>query len=336
MGNLTIRMLAEKLGLSVGSVSKALRDSPEISTSTRKKVQELARELHYVPNPYASSLRRKRSGTIAVVLPEVADHFFSSAIDGIESIAQANGYHTLIYLTHESPLREEAILQDFQGGRVDGILISLSGATTDPRAIRELVARNIPVIFFDRVFEELPATRIVTDDLHSSYQATRCLLEKGCRKIAYLSISSTSSIMVKRMEGYKKALAEYGFSGEDVNCIVCEGDAGRNYTLIKDSLASDRRPDGIIASVEKLAITTYQVCHDLQLSIPGDIKIIAFSNQASAALLDPSLTTITQPAFEMGRTAAAALFRVLQTEEAILPDETTVLPSKLIERESTG
>ena len=336
MGNMNIRMLADELGLSVGSVSKALRDSHEISAATRQKVQELARKLNYVPNPYASSLRGKKSGTIAVVLPEVADHFFSLAIDGIEAIAQENGYHTLIYLTHDSVSKEEAILQDFQGGRVDGVLISLSSRTTDDRTIKDLVAREIPVVFFDRVFEGISTTKIITDDFDSSYRATSYLLEKGCRRIAYLSISSGLAIMTNRMEGYKKALADHGLAVKKSDILLCEGSPEKNYSLLKNRLKAAGRPDGIIASVEKLAITTYLVCHELQLSIPDELKIIAFSNQSSAALLDPSLTTVTQPAFEMGRAAATALFRALRSDSAVLPDEAQVMPSRLMIRESTG
>ncbi|HEY6505150.1 MAG TPA: LacI family DNA-binding transcriptional regulator, partial [Chitinophagaceae bacterium] len=175
MSNTTIKILATELNLSVATVSKALRDSYEISSETKQKVLALAKKLNYVPNPYASSLRKRVSKTIAVVLPEVADSFFSQAINGIESVAQDKGYHVLIYLTHESFVREEAILNEFQSGRVDGILISVSGETSHSDHIKEVIASGKPVVFFDRICEDVETARIVTDDLESSYKATNLL-----------------------------------------------------------------------------------------------------------------------------------------------------------------
>src|SRR5258706_5744658 len=191
MGNTTIKILAKELKLSVASVSKALRDSHEISNETKQKVLALARQLNYVPNPYASSLRKRVSKTIAVVLPEVADSFFSLAINGIESVAQEKGYHVLIYLTHESFAREKAILNEFKSGRVDGILMSVSGETCDSDHIKEVTAAGIPVVFFDRICEDVATVKIITDDFESGYNAATHLIEKGCKKIAFLSISAS-------------------------------------------------------------------------------------------------------------------------------------------------
>ena len=144
-------MLANELHLSIATISKALRDSYEISIETKQRVFELAAKLNYIPNPHASSLRQRKSKTIAVVLPEVADSFFSLAINGIETIAQEKGYHVLIYLTHEKFSRESYILKDFQSGRVDGILMSVASETNESLHIKELYSRNIPIVFFDRV-----------------------------------------------------------------------------------------------------------------------------------------------------------------------------------------
>src|SRR5678815_1034417 len=158
--NVTIRDLAEQLNLSVATISKALTDSYEISPETKQRVSELAKKLNYSPNPYASSLRKRSSKTIAVVLPEVADSFFSLAINGIESVAHDKGYHVLIYLTHESFQREEAILKEFQSGRVDGILMSVSGETCTSDHIKEVIAAGMPLVFFDRVCEAVSYTHL--------------------------------------------------------------------------------------------------------------------------------------------------------------------------------
>ena len=330
--SIKIKDLAKQLNLSVATISKALKDSYEISPETKQRVFELAKKLNYTPNPYASSLRKRSSKTIAVVLPEVADSFFSLAINGIESVAHDKGYHVLIYLTHESFEREQAILKEFQSGRVDGILISVSSETRSSDHIKEVIEAGMPLVFFDRVCEDVETAKIVTDDFESSYNATWQLLKAGCKKIAYLSTSSTLSINNKRMEGYKKALSDKGMSDHDI--ISCTGNSKNNYQVIRELLTKGNRPDGLIASVEKLTTPIYLACKDLDLSIPNDIKVISFTNLQAALILTPTLTTVTQPAFEMGKAAADVLFKSLEKSNFNLKKEVTVIPSVLNVRNS--
>jgi LacI family transcriptional regulator len=331
-----IKDLAKELNLSVATISKALKDSYEISPETKQRVLALAKKLNYTPNPYASSLRKRTSKTIAVVLPEVADSFFSLAINGIESVAQEKGYHVLIYLTHENFIKEEAILKDFQSGRVDGILLSVSSETTNGNHVKEVIATGKPVVFFDRVCEDIETAKIITDDFESSYKATSHLTEKGCKKIAYLYTSSNLSINIKRMEGYKKALADEGIKNNQADIILCDGNTAGNYEIIKKVLKKEIRPDGIIACVEKLTTPIYLVCRDLKLSIPDDIKVISFTNLQAALILSPTLTTVTQPAFEMGEMAASVLFKALEKNNYNLKKETVIIPSVLNIRHSTS
>lgn len=334
MSVVTIKDLAKRLGLSAATVSRALRDSYEISTGTKQTVAKLAEELGYIPNPYASSLRRRKSKTIAVVLPEVADSFFSLAINGIESVAKDKGYHVLIYLTHESFEREKAILHQFKSGRVDGILISVSEETSSGGHIKEVIAAGIPVVFFDRICEDVETAKIITDDFESSYKATRHLTAQGCKRIAYLSISPALSISIKRTEGYQQGLADSNIPATESEIILCENDFEANYQMIKDLLKKKNRPDGIIASVEKLTPPVYLVCRDLNLSIPGDIKLISFTNLQSALILDPPLTTITQPAFDMGKTAAVILFKGIEKKNFDLLKQRVIISSELMKRVS--
>jgi LacI family transcriptional regulator len=324
------------LNLSVATISKALKDSYEISPETKQRVFDLAKKLNYTPNAYASSLRKRSSKTIAVVLPEVADSFFSLAINGIESVAHEKGYHVLIYLTHESFEREEAILKEFQSGRVDGILISVSGETNTSEHIKEVIAAGMPLVFFDRVREDIETAKIITDDFESSYNATFHLLKSGCKKIIYLSTSSALSINSKRIEGYKKALSEYGIKKSSPDIVSCTSNTEGNYKIIYELLKRKNRPDGLIASVEKLTTPIYLACNDLDLSIPGNIKVISFTNLQAALILTPTLTTITQPAFEMGKAAADVLFRSLEKRDYNLKKEITVIPSVLNIRKSAS
>jgi len=331
--SIKIKDLAKQLNLSVATISKALNDSHEISPETKQRVFDLAKKLNYTPNPYASSLRNRSSKTIAVVLPEVADSFFSLAINGIESVAHDKGYHVLIYLTHESFEREEAILKEFQSGRVDGILISVSGETCNSDHIKEVIAAGMPLVFFDRVCEDVETAKIITDDFESSYNATCHLLKAGCKKIAYLSTSAALSINNKRKEGYMQALADNGVKNTS-RIISCTSDNEGNYKIIRDLLKKKDRPDGLIASVEKLTTPIYLACEDLKLSIPREIKVVSFTNLPAAMILTPTLTTVTQPAFEMGKAAAVVLFKSLEKRNYNLKKEITIIPSVLTIRNS--
>jgi len=334
MSKVNIKVLADQLQLSVSTISKALRDSYEISDETKKKVLELATRLNYVPNPYASSLRRKKSKTIAVVLPEVADNFFSLAINGIQSIAESKGYHVLIYLSHEKYAIEKNILEDCQSGRVDGVLISISSETKSGDNITALQANDIPVVFFDREQEGIETARVTTNDFECGLLAANHLLQRGCKRPAFLSISQSLPICLNRMEGFKAALSKAGIPDNDMQIIYCT-DNDSMYKQIKLILQSEYRPDGLIASVEKIVTPVYLACHELNINIPNDVKVIAFATLDTAPILNPPLTTITQPAFEIGKAAATLLFKGIEKSTFDLTKERIVIPSVLIEREST-
>ncbi|EHQ25840.1 LacI family DNA-binding transcriptional regulator [Mucilaginibacter paludis] len=334
MSSVTIKQLAEQLQLSTATISKALCDSHEISEGTKKRVLALAKELNYVPNAYAGSLRHNKSKTIAVLIPEITDSFFSQALNGIEEVALEKGYHTLIYLTHEKLAREEDILKTLVGGRVDGVLMSVTVETNSFKHIYEF-NQHLPIVFFDRVCPEVDAARITTDDFECGYKATRHLIEAGCRHVILLSISNSLSIISERIRGFKSAIAEYDLDEHDCRVVNCTQDPLENYRLIKAMMQSDNRPDGIVATVEKLTTEIYLVCQQLQIDIPKQVKVVCFSNQPSAVILTPSLTTITQPAFEMGKVAATTLLKLLKNNMLRVKDECTVIPSKLIVRNST-
>jgi LacI family transcriptional regulator len=331
----TIKKIAADLKIAVSTVSKALRDSHEISQDTKARILEYAAKMDYTPNPYASSLKGKRSGNIAVVLPEVADSFFSSAIDGIEEVAQQKGYHVMVYLTHEDVSREQSIIREFRNGRVDGVLMSVVANDNQTNHLDELSASETPLVFFDRVCERTKAARVVTDDFDSGYNATQLLIDKGCKRIAFLSMFKDLAITNQRQAGFEKAIRENDFHPEKNPIVYCTNNEADNIAQIKKLLKGKNRPDGIIGSVEKVTTQAYTVCHAIKLAIPDDVRIIGFSHLQIAALLNPSLTTITQPAFEMGKTAAKLLFKALEKKKIDLKNERIVIPSVLVERNST-
>jgi LacI family transcriptional regulator len=193
----------------------------------------------------------------------------------------------------------------------------------------------VPVVFFDRVFEKAEIARITTDDFESSYKATRHLIEQGCKQIAFLSISQNLLLSNQRIAGYRQALTDLQGITQENLIINCENDNNTNYTIIKHLMQNNPKPDGIIASAERLAITSYLVCRELHLHIPSDVKIISFSNLETAFLLDPPLSTITQPAFEIGKAAATVLFKALEKKHFKASEESVILPSMFIARESS-
>jgi LacI family transcriptional regulator len=332
---MNLKKLAQELNLSFSTVSKALRDSHEISTITKNRVVAKANELNYQVNPLASSFRKQKTKTIALIIPEVVNDFFGPVINGIESIAQEKGYHVLIYMTHEDRQQEISIIKLLQNGRVDGIMLSLSEQTCDITHLKELKEKGVPLILFDRITNQLDVTTVTTDNCAGGKRATEHLLERGCKRIGFLGISKTLNVSTGRMNGYLEALNENSMHREDDLILCCDGDDGKNKELIRKLLKRKDRPDGIFASVETLAISTYEVCEELGLNIPRDLKVIAFSNSYLAALLNPSLTAITQPAYEMGREAAVILVNLVEKKESRFRHEKTVIKSRLIVRNST-
>jgi LacI family transcriptional regulator len=330
-----LKTLASELNISISTVSKALRDSYEISADTKKRVLELAQKLNYQPNPFASGLRKKGSKTIAVIIPEISNNFFTLAMDGIQVIAQEMGYHVLTYLTHERLSNEIASINQLRSGRVDGVLMSICSETSNNAHLEILNEIGIPVVFFDRVDENLPFPKVTTDDYESAFKATQHLIDANCKRIAFFGGSRHLSIMNKRRNGYINALEKNNIKAKPELILDFGNDNETNLQVTKNLLTGNQPPDGIFSAIEKLAINAYDVCYQLELNIPKDLKIISFSNLRTASFLGPPLTTITQPAFEIGQEAAAILFKLIEKKQVHNIPEKTVIKSTLVARKST-
>ncbi|MEO5564359.1 MAG: LacI family DNA-binding transcriptional regulator [Chitinophagaceae bacterium] len=334
MDNVTLKKLAKELNLSASTVSRALRGSHEISQQTRDRVKALAEKLGFRPNPYASSLRQNKSKTIAVIIPEIENNFFSQVLNGVEEVAQKKEYHVLIYLTHEDQAREKDILQVLRNGRVDGMMISVSNTTVNFDHLKDFEESGLPLVLFDRVAESIDAPQVTTDDMEAAYKATEHLLKKGCRHIVFLSMSENLSISNLRRNGYRKALTKKGLAANE-QVIACSPDDELNRQLIRQLLQQPKKPDAVFAAVEKFAINTYQVCNELKISIPEQLKVISFSNLSTASLFFPPLSTIVQPAYEMGKEAASILFKMIDKKPLLTNEKKVIFPSQMVERQST-
>jgi LacI family transcriptional regulator len=330
MHNINIKELAKSLNLSTSTVSRAFRDNSDINKATKERILAKAKELNYQPNHYASNLREQRSRTIAVIVPELANNFFSQAIHGIERVAREKGYHILIFATEDDYEKEVSFIRHLHNGRADGIIMSVSGEANDHTYLDELAEKRLPLVFFDRVYEDIITPRVITNDYNSSFTATRHLIKQGCKRIAYLVINKNLSIGKTRMQGYLDALAKY-----DIPIIDCTNSYPTNKVILKH-LLTEIKPDGVFTSVERLAFATYYACYDLNISIPDELKVIGFSSLEIAPLLNPSLTTVTQPATNIGIEAALLLFKMLDEPELIDPNTRIVLDSTLVKRNSTG
>jgi LacI family transcriptional regulator len=332
MSSINIKELALQLNLSKSTVSRAFRGHSDINLETKERILKVAKQLNYQPNHHASNLRAQKSKNIAIIVPQIANNFFSQAIDGIETVAREKGYHLLIYLTADHFESEVAYVNDLYNGRADGIIMSVSGEANDHSYMKKLQEKQIPLVFFDRVYDDIHTAKVTTNDYASSFEATMHLVEAGCKNIAFLATNKQLSIGKMRMQGYLDALKHSGLPFRDELIVDCTNDDNQNHGLLTHAFKT-LAIDGVFASVERLAFSTYYVCADLQISIPGQVKVISFSSLEIAPLLNPSLTTITQPAYDMGVQAATLLFKMFAQDDAV--NDQIVLSSKIIRRNST-
>jgi len=328
--------LAKELNLSVSTVSKALLDSYEISAATKQRVIELAKKYNYKPNPFASSLRKGKSKFIAVIIPEVNNNFFSLVMDGIQTLANEKGYDVLVYLTHESHSNEISVLDHLEISHVDGIIMSLCSQTLTFEHIVDFHAEShLPLVFFDRIATLDNFPRIVTNNYESAFQATMHLFSQKVNFPNYLYTSEWNYINRERHRGFKDAVIQNGIEFTDEFVIKCTEDPEINRSIIRDLLLSEKPPDAIFTSIEKLAINVYEMANELKVKIPDRLKVISFSNLRTASLLAPSLSTISQPAFEMGEQAAKVLFKMIEKKSYRNSNDIFTINSTLNLRDST-
>ncbi len=334
MTKVDIISIAKALNLSKSTVSRAFQDNSDINPQTKERILNYARTLNYRPNHYASQMRGQRSNTIAVVVPELANNFFTQIIQGVEVVAKANGYHVLIFVTDDDLNKEKEFVTSISNGKVDGVLMSVTGEGQDHSYLAGIDFKKMPMVFFDRVYDDIPLSRIVTNDYQSSFLATEHLIQMGCVKIAYLVVNKEESIGKTRYLGYRDALLKYDIALDDKLVVNCTNSYEDNEVIISD-LIKHIHPDGIFASVERLAFSTYYACNRLGVSIPQDLKVVAFSSLQIASLLSPPLTTIVQPAEEMGREAASLLLTYMEGNGLYNAPQEVVLNSSLVARVSS-
>ena len=333
----TIKDIAKALGLSTSTVSRALRDSYEISPETKKLVLEYAEKIKYHPNPIALSLKERRSRSIGVIVAEIANCFFSQAIDGIESIAYKNGYNVIISQSRESYDREVINLNYLTSRSIDGLIVSVAAETKDFSNFKELHERGMPIVFFDRIVNEINTYKVTIDNYQGAYNATSHLLENGNTHIATVSNNEILSITKDRLAGYKAALADYGIKEEESFTKYCAHGGlilSEVEQVIDELMNLATKPDAILALGDKLTTGCLRVLKAKKIKMPEEIGLIGFSNSEITELIDPPLSIITQPAFEMGEIATDLLIQLIESKRPVTDFETKMLAPQLIIRES--
>jgi len=336
---ITIKDIARELGLSVSTVSKALSDSYEISDKTKKIVVEYAEKHNYRANPMAKSLRQGHSKSIGVIVSTIENNFFSQVINGIESIAYDRGYNVIITQTHESYEREILNVKHLTFRSVDGILISLSTETQDISHIRSIHERGLPIVFFDRVSDEINTHKVKADNFGGAYEGTLHLLNSGHMKIAHVTSSPNLSISLERLAGYQKALEDNGIQVNEryiKYCMHGGKDLHEIENALQELLSMPDKPDAIFTASDRITTTTLTLLRKLGVNIPGDIALLGFTNTQLAEVLNPSLSSIYQPGFDIGKKAVEMLISLIETRRPVTEFETAVLPTQLFIRESSS
>lgn len=335
----TIKDIAKALGLSTSTVSRALRDSYQISPETKKLVLDYAKKINYSPNPIALSLKEKRSRSIGVIVCEIANSFFSQAINGIESIAYDRGYNVIIAQSHESYEREVNDLQFLASRSIDGLLISVSSETKDFEHFMALQNKGLPIVFFDRIVENIKTHKVVVNNFKGSYDATTHLVKNGYRHIAHLANSECLSITKERVAGYCAALKDQGIEVVESYIKYC-AHGGMLYQEIEEALneimKNDNLPQAVFAAGDKLTTGFLRYFRGRNIKVPEEIGLAGFSNLDLTDLIDPSLTVVRQPAFEMGKAATDLLLSQIESKRPIQEFQKTILEPELVIRESSG
>ena len=338
MRDITLKQIAESLGISITTVSKALKNYPDVSPKTRKAVLDLAKSLSYTPNSFAVNLRTKESKTIGLIIPEVVHHFFSNVINGIIDEAEKNGYLVIILQSNESLELEKKQVELLMNKRVDGIIMSLSNESNDDEHIKEIIRKEIPFVLFDKISKLIPCSKVIINDQKAALNAVEHLIQKGCRKIAHIRGPVNPQNAIDRFLGYKKALEKNNIPFDQKLVYTCKNvtfDEGKEFA--KQIAKEHPDVDGIFVITDLVAVGVLAHFNEVNIKIPEQIKVIGFSNWFMSQVITPKLSTVDQPSFEMGVQSFGLLLEEINTKKELLPFQprTIELETGIIEREST-
>jgi LacI family transcriptional regulator len=334
-GETTIHHIAEKLGISASTVSRALKDNTLISLKMRELVKKTAQEMGYSPNILAASFRTRRTNTLGVIVPWINRHFFSSVISGIEDVAYNSGFTVTIAQSNDNYTKEASIAQSFFANRIDGLLVSIAMQTTTFNHFKLFKEKNIPIVFFDRIADEIESNKIVIDDYSGGYKCTRHLADSGRKRIAHIGGLPHVNIYRDRLKGYLDALIDSGLTPD--NSIIIQNNLTRidGFEAIKILMRNGTPPDAVFCANDMTALSVILYLKGNGINVPEDISVVGFSNEPFSEVVTPSISTILQPAYSMGQKAAEMIIEEINNSPIETIYQTVVMPADLVIRESS-
>lgn len=335
--DVTIYDLAKELNLSPATISRGLKKSSALNKDTVIRILEKAEEMGYRHNNFASNLRNKRTQTIGIIVPRLNSYFMSSVLAGIEDIASKEGYNIIISQSLEKKELEKSNANTMFNKRVDGLLISLAYDTTEIAHLQPFFDKHIPVVFFDRAFPTEQSTSVVINNEEAAHKATTHLIEQGCKRIMHLAGNLLRDVYADRLKGYKRALEENNILYDDKLVRISklgeqDGYDAADYIL---SLKPGERPDAIFCANDMSAVYCMSRLKEHGMKIPEDIAFTGFNNDAVSRVIEPKLTTIDYPGYNVGEAAAAGLINILKGDATTMKTTKLVLQATLLIRDSS-
>lgn len=332
--HVSLKDLASELGISISTVSRALKNHPDISPEQTEKVKQLARERNYTPNPLAMGLLRQQTKMIGVIVPDIVTHFYASIISGIEEVAKKNGYYIVIASSNESLEKEIESVENLLKSRVEGFIVCISKETNQFDHFEKLIANEIPLVFFDRISETLDAPTVTVDGVEAVQKIIHHFYKNGCRRIAFISGPGHLNISENREEGYFRGLKECGLIFDPELLVHCDLSAEDATAATQRLLRLKNRPDAIFGLNDTIAFAAMKEIKKHGLNIPENIALIGFTDEFHSTVVEPALTSVTHPTFEMGQKAAGLFFQIIQKETG--SKNKIVLKTDLVVRESSA
>ena len=338
MKETTLKEIAETLGISITTVSKALKNYSDVSEKTRKAVIALAEELSYTPNSFAVNLRTKESKTIGLIIPEVVHHFFSNVINGIIAEAEKKGYLVIILQSNESLELEKKQVALLVNKRVDGIIMSLSNESNNDFHIKEILRKEIPFVQFDKISKLISSSKVIINDQKAAMEAVQHLIDKGCKKIAHIRGPENPQNAIDRFIGYKKALEKNGIPYDSKLVYSCKNVTFEEGIEFAKQIV-DEHPDvdGIFVITDLVAVGVLAYFNEKGIQVPNQIAVIGFSNWFMSQVITPKLSTVDQPSYEMGVAAFSLLLEemICRKDGKVFIPRTIELETSIIERDSS-
>jgi LacI family transcriptional regulator len=339
MSNKRIRLkdLALELNISIPTVSRALKDRPDISLELRDKVKTLAKSLHYQPNALAAQFKNQQNRCIGVIIPRVAHFFFSTIISGILKEADAHDYRVVVCQTLHDYLQEVKYVRQLSNGTTDGLLICIGNHTTDTEHLTQLADDNLPFVLFDKDVSKLKVPKVVVDDYTGAFHAVEHLIQQGYRNIAHIQDNGVAHTSQKRLKGYLSALKKYKLSSDsDLVLQTPEVSTERGREAMLGLLRSGKKVDAVFGITDEIAIGAMNAAMSHGLRVPEDFGVVGFSDWQIASVVTPPLSTVSQPGFEMGQIATKMLITMIEKDKATTDNaQVRILKTKLVIRDSS-